>query len=250
MSRAAALARSTFALSEFLSSVFFPVVLLFTPPKPRPPYAWCFARPPFGRSRCRLVEKEKTLYKDESCSFDIGNVPVLIAPSLLTLYPMIPNTRCPLRHRSIRMISCSFFLLHHLSFMSHTSGPGLLSSLYRPQVHASVLVYPSCGLPGPPNKMRCSLRTSARDAWRHGPHTRTSRRETKKKEAKHPDDQTHTPTHCCLRAATYWKPDYGPDKWGMALIRLLPTLTDEYPLRPNYLCFGENGEDLSSFADC
>lgn len=46
MSRAAALARSTFALSKFLTSVFSGSRNYATPPKPHPPSCyWSFARP-------------------------------------------------------------------------------------------------------------------------------------------------------------------------------------------------------------
>lgn len=36
-----------------------------------------------------------------------------------------------------------------------------------------------------------------------------------------PDHRPHTEALCCV-AVTHWKPDYGPDIWGMALTRLAP----------------------------
>lgn len=103
-----------FCVVEIPHIRLFPVAAFFMPLLPSltlPLVYWSLARPKQDwQMSCRLVEKEETLYKDESRSFDIGNVPVLEAPFILTLYPTIPNNRCPLRYRCEGMLS-RFFLL-------------------------------------------------------------------------------------------------------------------------------------------
>jgi hypothetical protein len=97
MSRAAALARSTFALSEFLTSVFSGSRIYATPPKPRPPSCyWSLARP-----------------KDESRSSDIGNVPVLEAPSIPTLYRRFQITAALSDTAVWVYFLASFYVLRH-----------------------------------------------------------------------------------------------------------------------------------------
>jgi hypothetical protein len=133
--------------------------------------------------------------------------------------------------------------------MSPTSGLALLSSFCHSQVHASVLVCPSCGLPGPPNKMRCDLRIPARDAWRHA-HTPAHQEETDSKE------RNGTPDHRSIQRSTVLarsKKSFviGNRLWTgqMGYGALSPALDTHrrVPLRPTYLCFGENGEDLQQF---
>jgi hypothetical protein len=88
MSRAAALARSTFALSEFLTSVFsgsaFYMTLL-----PSLTLPLVTGASPARTNQAERVDgwlRRKRQLKDESRSSDIGNVPVLEAPSIPTLY--------------------------------------------------------------------------------------------------------------------------------------------------------------------
>jgi len=91
--------------------------------------------------------RRKRHYKDESRSFDIGNVPVLEAPSILTLYPTIPNNRCPLRYRCEGMLSRFFLLFWDITSCCFTqrldfsSCPRLAALL----ACTLVLVCPSCG---------------------------------------------------------------------------------------------------------
>jgi hypothetical protein len=218
MSRAAALARSTFALSEFLTSVFsgsaFYMTLL-----PSLTLPLVTGASPARTNQAERVDgwlRRKRQLKDESRSSDIGNVPVLEAPSIPTLYRRFQITAA-LSDTAVWVCILASLFCSGTSLLAAYAPSGLVSSCPRLAALLActlVLVCPSSGLlPGPPNEMKhTSEDGNTRCLEEQLSHTRAPRRHLSRQERTQ-IIRPHPEALCCA-AATHWKPDYGPDICG------------------------------------